>query len=173
MIFYDSYIESKVSGLIDLFDHNYEKKLGFNELFLIVAFIAAYENGQTCRFLHIFGQILFQSLSGAQDHLSLTKFATFVKIIIDKSSNEINTMLKKFDVDKLESTHIEYEDFELFLYYLCRDIDKNTKNVKLYNIEDGGSIRIADSINDHDSPNCNYSSRKKEKVLYNKNCNIF
>ena len=83
MIFADNYIESKANSLIDLFDHNYEKKIGFNELFLIVAFIASYENAQTCRFLHIFGQILFQSLSGAQDHLSLNKFTTFIKITID------------------------------------------------------------------------------------------
>jgi hypothetical protein len=96
-IFIES-LETKICQIIDLFDHSLEKKLGWNELFLIIIYASSYESAQTCRFLHIFGQILFQSVSGAHDHLQIGKFKIFIKLLADKSLTEINCLLKKFDL---------------------------------------------------------------------------
>lgn len=128
-------LDSKCCQLIEIFDQTYQKNIGFNELFLIMIFISAYESGKTSRFLHIFGQILFKTVSGAHDQLHINILKSLIKLVVEKSLNEITLMLKKFDFKQSEE-EIYFDDFELFLYYIFTEIDKNVKNVRLYSVDD-------------------------------------
>lgn len=155
--------EEGVSTLCDLLDVDLNNGLDVNQVYLVIAFGAAFESGQMIEYLHKFGRMLFSCLSSKSKYLVYERMIRFVCLFLDQTSVEIQRMLQRIGVDRGEK--IYFEEFELFLYKIFKEVDDEERFKRVYVIMDNNSkktrvINVAGSKKNDKHSSSNYGLYK-------------
>jgi hypothetical protein len=111
--------EYQVQDFLDLFETKLSCKVTSVELYLIIAYVASTESFQQIDFLYIFGETIFNALSGGQPVISIPKLKSFGKLLGINERKIMNTLR---DLNLKEET-VTFEEFEMVFFSAFEELE--------------------------------------------------
>jgi len=118
--------EYQIQEMFDLFESKISSKISSNDIYLMVAYVAAAESIQTLEYLHLFADVIFNSLSMNQSMINCSRMKAFGKLL-GVSERRLLSLMKEFNLK--EDQDIVLEEFELFFFAIFEDMENSIAKI--------------------------------------------